>query len=123
MESTRLLTFALLAFTLSSTAALADCPPGVVQQTIQRMNAKGRHIQPSQVECKRNGMKGQNVMLISVGNDLVGSCFGQGGKSSVGAPKRTCRLATLAEIGPSSLPTIFIKGKPADLGAGAVLLA
>jgi len=35
-------------------------------------------------------MKGQNVMLISVGNDLVGSCSGQGGKSSHGQPQRTC---------------------------------
>lgn len=88
MGGTRLLTFLLLAFTISSTAALADCPPGVVQKTLQTMNAKGRHIQPSQVECKRNGMKGQNVMLISVDNELVGSCFGQ--KSSDGPPKRTC---------------------------------
>jgi hypothetical protein len=89
MGKTRLLTFLLLASMISSTAALADCPPGVLQKTLQIMNAKGRHIQPSQVECKKNGMKGQNVMLVSVGNDLVGSCFGQK-SSSDGPPKRTC---------------------------------
>jgi hypothetical protein len=90
MRNRRFLTFLFLAFMISPTAALADCPPGVAQQTVQKLIAKGRHIQPSQVDCKRNGMKGQNVMLISVGNDLVGSCSGQGGKSSHGQPQRTC---------------------------------
>jgi hypothetical protein len=74
MRNRSLLTFLLLAFVISPTVALADCPPRVAQQTVQKLNAKGRHVQPSQVDCKKNGMKGQNVVLISVGNDLVGSC-------------------------------------------------
>jgi hypothetical protein len=75
MRNRRLVTFLFLAFIISPTAAFADCPGRIAQQTVQKLNAKGRHIQPSQVDCKKNGMKGQNVMLISVGNELVGSCL------------------------------------------------
>ena len=75
---------------MSSTAAFA-CPPGVLQKTLTKMHAKGRHTQPSEVDCHGNGTAkgGHGTMVIAVGGELVGSCSVDRTVGD-GPPKRYC---------------------------------
>jgi hypothetical protein len=58
------------AFMMSSTAALAACPPAAYRM-IQQM---GRQPQKDQIECHSNGMKGNPTLWVMVGKQPVGYC-------------------------------------------------